>query len=335
MVACRALAGKESLPQERRPFDGASIFLSSQTLRALPAEPLKPSSQAGLWYHVSHRPQGGTNERRVLYMSNANLASLGEIANAFITRNPAPRDATFQLELQRFVRWCGRDGPISELTPRKIESYAESRRADSIKTLEPIKALLEYARKDGLTATNLGIHLRVKRGGPRPKGGRPLQPDPRVLITKEGYDRVQGELEGFKNKRVLVALDIQRAMADKDFRENAPLDAAREQQGFLEARIRELEQAIRLAEIVGEVTAEEATAAERSRLGSRIVVQDLADGQELHYLLVGPREVDLDQGKISIDSPVGKAFLNRSAGEVVEVQAPVGALRYRIERVGR
>lgn len=268
-------------------------------------------------------------------MPSPKPASVGETASAFLSGN-STNTAVYQQELHRFVRWCGRDRPIGELTPRDVEAYAERSGADSIKKLEPVKAFFIYAQKEGLTASNLGAHLRVRRGVSRPGRRGRARADVPVRLTKAGYERVQGELEGLKGQRVEVAGDLQRAMADKDFRENAPLDAAREEQGHLEARIRELEQTLRRSEIVTEEDGERAAEPlKRSRLGSRVVARDLEDDQELAYVLVDPREVDLVQGKISIESPVGKAFLNRSPGEVVEVKAPVGAIRYRIERVER
>jgi transcription elongation factor GreA len=119
-------------------------------------------------------------------------------------------------------------------------------------------------------------------------------------------------------------------MADKDFRENAPLDAAREHQAHLEGRIREIEATLRHAVIVGEGSPQSNA---RVGVGSAVLLRNLKSGTEVRYILVSPSEVNPAEGKISIVSPVGKALMERRAGEEVDVKAPAGTLRFRIESV--
>src|SRR4030067_3641992 len=104
--------------------------------------------------------------------------------------------------------------------------------------------------------------------------------------------------------------EIQTHPADKDFRQNAPLHAAREERGHVEGRIKELEESLKAATIIGEK--KEPT--HKSVVGDHIVLSDLASGQELRYMIVDPREVDPARGKISIASPLGKALLGRRGG---------------------
>jgi transcription elongation factor GreA len=122
---------------------------------------------------------------------------------------------------------------------------------------------------------------------------------------------------------------MRRAAADKDFSENAPLDAAREQYGHLEGRIRELEEALKSATVIDE----KQKVILKVGIGDSVALRDLVSGEELRYVIVNPREVDPTRGKISSASPIGKAIIGRGQGEVVEVEAPAGRLHYQIERV--
>ncbi|MSQ15764.1 MAG: transcription elongation factor GreA, partial [Dehalococcoidia bacterium] len=120
------------------------------------------------------------------------------------------------------------------------------------------------------------------------------------------------------------------AMADKDFRENAPLDAAREHQGMVEARIRELEAIFRRAQVADSNGGDSS----RAGVGSTLVITDMDTNEAMKYTLVHPNEVNLAVGKISVVSPTGKSLLDRSVLDVVEVVAPSGVLKYRIESIG-
>ena len=258
--------------------------------------------------------------------------SLGDAVTQFISAHP-PKDGGAS-QLQRFVRWYGKDRPLGAISPWEIESFGQNSGADSLAKLQPVKAFLAYAHKEGMTQAKLATHLKVKRMPARQKGAKRTAspPPPSAKLSREGYQKANDDLESLRAQRVNVAQEIQRAMADKDFRENAPLDAARDQQAHLEARIRELEGTLRFAEIV-EAGEESLAKNHRSRLGSKVVVFDAEFKESITYTLVDPNEVNLRLGKISVESPVGRAFLNRSAGEKVEVVAPAGVHHYKIERV--
>jgi transcription elongation factor GreA len=147
-------------------------------------------------------------------------------------------------------------------------------------------------------------------------------------MTAEGYAALQQELEALKAQRPLIAEEIRRAALDKDFRENAPLQAAREKQSHLETRIRELESMLRRAVIV-----DDRGDGQRVQLGSTVEVRNLNTGATARYTIVGPAEADAKAGKISSASPVGRALLDRREGDEVEVEVPAGPLRLRIERI--
>ena len=139
------------------------------------------------------------------------------------------------------------------------------------------------------------------------------------------------QVESLKGERAGVLEDIKRAMADKDFRENAPLDAAKERQGIIEGRIRELETSLANAEILSSKPMKNQR---KVAMGTKVTLKDLGSGRKLLYTLVDMREADVASGKISTQSPVGQALLERSVGEEIEVTVPKGTVRYKVEKIG-
>jgi transcription elongation factor GreA len=233
--------------------------------------------------------------------------------------------------LQHFVRWFGGDRVVRTLRPADIERYGEetSKSAgEAPRRLEAVRGFLAFARKEGLTDTNLALHLRLRRTGAVDSAADHAASD-RIELTAEGLNVLQNELTELIARRPEIAEELRAAMADKDFRENAPLDAAREKQAHLEARIRELEAILKRAVVV-ETTAD---ASGRARMGSRVRLRRLDNNQEVEYTLVGPGEVDPRQRRISVQSPVGRAVVNCSPGDEVEVVAPAGVMRFRLEAV--
>jgi len=258
--------------------------------------------------------------------------SLEEVTNLYLASLPLEERATKGQELNRFVRWFGRDQVIAELAAPEVAKYAEQitvSDVDPLKKLEPVRAFLQYAKREKLLSTNLAVHLRLRSGSN--KSEIPTKWPPRQVqsLTPEGYDKLDTELIALKGERIQIAEELRQAAADKDFRENAPLEAVREQQGKLEARIRELEAILKSATIA-EGEPEETL---KVMTGHQVIIHDLDSDVKLRYTLVYPSEMNLAQGKISIASPVGKALLGREQGEIIEVTAPVGLLHYRIEGV--
>lgn len=259
--------------------------------------------------------------------------TLAYVAARYLATAPGTDRANAQQEVNRFVRWCGGDRRLSDLRPHEIELYADSFTAsspDAATRLEPLKAFFRCLKKQGLTTENLGAHLKVKRTGASRRNHQKKVGIEVERLTAEGFAKMQAEMEELKARRVHIAEDLKRAMADKDFSENAPLDAAREYQGQVEARIRELEQKLGSATILRKNHGE---SSQRIRFGCRVTVQDLASGDQFTYVLVSPSEANPRNGSISIVSPTGRALLGRGPGDEVEVVAPAGTLRYRIEKV--
>ena len=236
-----------------------------------------------------------------------------------------------QAEVERFVRWCGADRPIEQVRGQEVANYAETITGtvtDAGQRAEAVRALLAYAKKAGLTGTNLGTHLRLRKTtAARPAARGALK---EVEMSEEQRAALAAELESLKAQRPKIVGDLQRAMSDKDFRENAPLDAARQQQSYIEGRIRKLEHTLDRAVVV---VAGVAPAGETVDIGSTVVLRNLSSGAETTYTLVRPGEINAAQGRISFESPVGRALLQRRPGDEVEVAVPSGTLRFRIERV--
>ena len=237
-----------------------------------------------------------------------------------------------QAEVERFVRWCGADRACDQLHGHEVATYAETLTGsvtDASRRAEAVRKFLASVKKAGYTSTNLGSHLRLRKTtSPRPAARGPALEE--VPISEEAKAALTAELEALKAQRPKIVQDLQRAMADKDFRENAPLDAAREQQGYIEGRIRKLEITLEQAVVVKDAPTPSGQVVE---IGSTVVLRNLESGAETTYTLVRPGEIKATQGRISFESPVGRALLLHRAGEEVEVAAPSGTLRFRIERV--
>lgn len=260
--------------------------------------------------------------------------SLRDATSQYLATLRAEERQRAQPEILRFVRWYGGDRPIGELRGHQVESYVESlgsNLAEADQRLELLRDFFTYARRAGLTKTNLSVHLRVKKPGKSADARRPAPTQPVVQLTREGYAALQSELAALEAQRPKIAEQLRLARADKDFRENAPLDAARDAQAHLEARIREIEAILHRAQIMTDnlVTAEHATV----QLGQTVVVRNLNSGVELRYTIVSPSEAAPNEGRLSAASPVGRALLDRSVGEEVEVQVPAGVMHLRIERI--
>jgi transcription elongation factor GreA len=260
--------------------------------------------------------------------------SLGEAAVQFLAKLSRQEREASQPEVYKFARWYGWERLFARLAAPEVASYAEQLSLSDIdyaKKLELVRAFLTYAKKEGWSRTNLATHLKTKKAKAGPQVATKRSLPESVSLTRQRYDELEAEFTDLKSKRHELIEEIRRAAADKDFRENAPLDAAREQRGHVEGRIRELEETLKTAAIIDE----KREPALKTGVGDNIVLSDLASGEEVRYMIVDPREVDPSKGKISIASPLGKALIGRSDGEVVEITAPAGKLRYQIKRVER
>ena len=136
------------------------------------------------------------------------------------------------------------------------------------------------------------------------------------------------QLSTLQEERIRIVADIQRAAADGDVRENAPLEAAREAQGMTMGKIREIEATLKVAVII------DATGQDSSRvhIGSKIELTDTSSQKTIKYQLVEPNEANPLASKISIVSPVGSAILGHRIGDEVKVKTPRGQQVYKISK---
>ncbi len=148
-----------------------------------------------------------------------------------------------------------------------------------------------------------------------------------VLLTQEGYDKLEKELEYLRTeKRAEVAERIKIALGFGDLSENSEYDEAKTAQAENEAKIADLENKIRYAKIIDESEIDTKTV----QVGNVVKILDMEFDEEETYTIVGSTEVDLSQNRISNESPIGVALLGAKKGEVVEVNAPAGVLKYKV-----
>lgn len=146
----------------------------------------------------------------------------------------------------------------------------------------------------------------------------------KVIITKQGLEKLKKELEILKTvRRKEVAERIKRALEQGDLRESAEYAEAKEEQGFVEGKILEIENKIRHAKVI-----DEHKSLNKVTIGSTITI--LKNNSKINYTIVGSSEANPKEGKISNESPIGRAFLGHKPGDIVEVKTPGGLVRYKI-----
>ena len=153
----------------------------------------------------------------------------------------------------------------------------------------------------------------------------------RPPMTTQGAARLRQELEHLKSvKRPEIIAAIAEARAHGDLKENAEYHAAREQQGFIEGRIQELESVLSNAQVIDVATL---NAGSRVVFGATVELADEDSGEEVTYQIVGDLEADIKRGLISISAPIARALIGRNEGDSIEIDAPNGKRSYEIVSV--
>jgi len=148
-----------------------------------------------------------------------------------------------------------------------------------------------------------------------------------ILVTQEGYDNLEKELDILKTeKRAEIAERIKIALGFGDLSENSEYDEAKNAQAANEAKIAELENKIRHVRIIDESEIDTKTV----QVGNTVKLYDEEFDEEISYTIVGSTEIDLENNKISNESPIGAALLGAKKNQTVEVQVPAGIVRYKI-----
>ena len=154
-----------------------------------------------------------------------------------------------------------------------------------------------------------------------------MENEKEVLLTQEGYDNLEKELEYLTTeKRAEIAERIKVALGFGDLSENSEYDEAKNAQAANETKIAELENKLRYAKIIDESEIDTKTV----QVGNTVKVLGMEFNEEETYTIVGSTEVDLAQNKISNESPIGAALMGAKKGQVVEAQAPAGVIKYKI-----
>lgn len=154
----------------------------------------------------------------------------------------------------------------------------------------------------------------------------------KTILTYEGLRKLEDELENLKVvKRKEVAGKIKEAREQGDLSENAEYDAAKDEQRDIEARIEELEKILKNAEVV----VEDEVDLEKINIGCRVRILDMEYNEEMEYKIVGSTEANSLKGKISNESPVGKALIGAKVGDIVEVETQAGTITYKVLEIQR
>ena len=150
-------------------------------------------------------------------------------------------------------------------------------------------------------------------------------------VTKETLEQMRADLQRMKTvDRPAASKAIAEAREKGDLKENAEYDAAKEAQGILEARIAAMEGALSNVRVIDESTIDTS----KVSILTRVTVTNLNTNKQVTYKIVSEKEADLKSGKISVTSPIGKGLLGKTVGEMAEVQAPAGVLKFRVDEIG-
>ena len=152
----------------------------------------------------------------------------------------------------------------------------------------------------------------------------------RIPITRRGYEALKKELEQLKSvERPQIIKAIEQARAHGDLSENAEFHAAKERQAFIESRVNELGYKINHADIIET----DSLAKDQVMFGSTVVLENLDTGESVEYQVVGPDESDIEKGRISISSPLGRAMLGKKPGDEFVLKAPGGKREYELVEI--
>ena len=152
----------------------------------------------------------------------------------------------------------------------------------------------------------------------------------RVPVTREGYEALKKELENLKRvERPKNLKAIEEARAHGDLSENAEFAAAKDRQGFIEGRIGELGFKLANADIINP----DKLPKDRAAFGHKVLLENIDTGEDVAYQLVGPDESDIERGRISISSPLGRAIIGKKPGDELTLEAPGGKRVYELVEI--
>ena len=261
------------------------------------------------------------------------ILSLNQAFQTYVRQMPQDSKKAAQPEIAKFVRWIGAERLVDSIIPSEIGEYneifgAKTATRDATERLSTVKLFLTFLKKKEHIKVNLAQHLRLRKSRTSGKAIVLENPTRSVRLTLSGYNEMTKQLATLQEERVHLVEDIQRAAADGDVRENAPLEAAREAQGMTIGKIMELEATLKVAVIL-DAKGQDDT---RVHIGSKIELTEISSDKTVKYQLVEPNEANPLASKISIVSPVGSAILGHKLGDEVKVKTPRGDQVYKISK---
>jgi transcription elongation factor GreA len=262
------------------------------------------------------------------------ILSLNEAFQTYVRQMPKDTKKAAQPEIAKFVRWIGPTRLIDTIIPSEIGEYneifgAKTATRDATERLSAVKLFLTFLKKKEHIEVNLAQHLRLRKSRTAASKAISMVDSTRsVSLTQSGYNEMTKQLKTLNEERVRIVEDIQRAAADGDVRENAPLEAAREAQGMTIGKIRELEATLKVAVIIDAKSQDSG----RVHIGSKVELTETTSNKTVKYQLVEPNEANPLASKISIVSPVGSAILGHKLGDEVKVKTPRGQQVYKISK---
>jgi len=230
-----------------------------------------------------------------------------------------------------------------------VASLSEANAADGNSGKQSLDALFAFLLRSVLDEchwhTSPQISMKARRLGSLSAGitycekemydrrkGRITMHEKKNILTYEGLQKYEEELHNLKVvKRQEVAQKIKEAREQGDLSENAEYDAAKDEQRDIEARIEELEKILKNAEVV----VEDEVDLDKINIGCQVKILDVELNEELDYKIVGSTEANSLKGKISNESPVGKALIGSKVGETVEVETQAGIIKYKVLEIQR
>ena len=260
--------------------------------------------------------------------------SLNKAFQTYVRQMPHETKKAAQPEIAKFVRWLGGGRLINSIVPSEIGEYndifgAKTATRDATERLSAVKLFLTFLKKKEHIDINLAQHLRLRKS--RVTASK-LSASPNqtrsIRLTQSGYNEMKKQLSQLQNERIRIVEDIQRAAADGDVRENAPLEAAREAQGMAVGKIQEIEATLKVAVIIDAKNEDR----DRVHIGSKFELTDTTSTKIYKYQLVEPNEANPLASKISILSPVGSAILGHKLGDEIKVKTPRGEQVYKISK---
>jgi transcription elongation factor GreA len=262
--------------------------------------------------------------------------TLGDALLEYLSSLKPEQRHQYEGYVRKYVEYAGAHMAVADLTGSRVESYAEV----SIKHTDPnagkrvaaLKAWFQFLKKKDYAHQNFGVHIRIRKPASSRAGfrGNAVRiEEPPIEMTADGIEDLRRELADLEGKVPGLIHAIEQARSDGDLRENAPYHAAREALAFTDNRKKRIETALKRAVVVDRSQKED----DLTAVGSTVTVTYMDKGLQLSYQLVGAREANASERKISVESPVGKVLLGRRVGEEVEVSAPQGVMRYRVDAI--